>query len=58
MFKMALFNIRADKIVDPYMIFDHGKDVLDALEAKFRVSNIDTELYVMDQHYYYKMIRC
>ncbi|KAK1683926.1 hypothetical protein QYE76_044774 [Lolium multiflorum] len=55
MFKAALFNILGDNIVDPYMAFDHGKDVWDALEAKFGVSDAGTELYVMEQYYDYKM---
>ncbi|KAK1695515.1 hypothetical protein QYE76_012212 [Lolium multiflorum] len=55
MFKVALFSILADNIVDPYMTFDHGKDAWDALEAKFGVSDAGTELYVMEQYYDYKM---
>jgi hypothetical protein len=45
-FKVDLFSILGDNIVDPYMTFDHGKDVWDALEAKFGVSNTSTKLYV------------
>ncbi|KAK1616127.1 hypothetical protein QYE76_021644 [Lolium multiflorum] len=55
MFKVALFSILADNIVDLYMTFDHGKDVWDALEDKFGVSDAGTELYVMEQYYDYKM---
>ena len=55
MFKAALFSVLGDNIVDPYMTFDHGKDAWDALEAKFRVSDAGTELYVMEQFYDYKM---
>ncbi|KAK1669079.1 hypothetical protein QYE76_057238 [Lolium multiflorum] len=55
MFKAALFSILGDNIVDPYMAFDHGKDVWDALEAKFWVSDAGTELYVMEQYYDYRM---
>ncbi|KAK1628183.1 hypothetical protein QYE76_002498 [Lolium multiflorum] len=55
MFKAALFSILGDNIVDPYMAFDHGKDVWDALEAKFGVSDAGTELYVMEQYYDYRM---
>ncbi|KAK1650120.1 hypothetical protein QYE76_067925 [Lolium multiflorum] len=55
MFKAALFSILGDNIVDPYMAFDHGKDVWDALEAKFGVSDAGTELYVMEQYYNYRM---
>ncbi|KAK1580461.1 hypothetical protein QYE76_027149 [Lolium multiflorum] len=55
MFRAALFSILGDNIVDPYMAFDHGKDAWDALEAKFRVSDAGTELYVMEQYYDYRM---
>ncbi|KAK1681303.1 hypothetical protein QYE76_042151 [Lolium multiflorum] len=55
MFKAALFSILGDNIVDSYMAFDHGKDVWDALEAKFGVSDAGTELYVMEQYYDYRM---
>jgi hypothetical protein len=53
MFKAALFSILADNIVDPYMTFEQGKDVWDAIEAKFGVSDASTELYGMRQYYYY-----
>jgi hypothetical protein len=43
-------------IVDPYLSFDNDKDVRDALEAKFGVSNAGSELYVMEQFYDYKMV--
>jgi hypothetical protein len=55
MFKAALFSILADNIVDPYITFHHAKDVWDALEAKFGVSDVGTELCVMQQYYYCKM---
>jgi hypothetical protein len=51
----ALFSIIADNMVDAYMTFNHGKDVWDALDAKFEVSDGGTELYVMNQHYDYKL---
>jgi hypothetical protein len=51
----SLFSILVDNIVDPYMNFDYGKDAWDALEAKFGVSDADTELYVMEQYFDYKM---
>jgi hypothetical protein len=55
MFMGALFNILGDNIVDTYMSFDNGKDAWDALEAKFGVSDADTELYIIEQFYDYKM---
>ena len=37
------------------MSFDNGKDMWDALEAKFGASDAGSELYVMEQFYDYKM---
>jgi regulatory protein YycI of two-component signal transduction system YycFG len=37
------------------MSFDNSKDAWDALDAKFLVSNIDIELYIMVIFYDYKM---
>ena len=37
------------------MSFDNGKDMSDALEAKFGASDAVSELYVMEQFYDYKM---
>ena len=37
------------------MSFDNGKDMWAALEAKFGASDADSELYVMEQFYDYKM---
>jgi hypothetical protein len=55
MFMGALFNILGDNIVDTYMSFDNGKDVWDALDARFGISDAGTELYIMEQFYDYKM---
>jgi hypothetical protein len=48
MFMGALFNILGDNIVDTYISFDNGKDAWDTLDAKFGVSDTDTELYIME----------
>jgi hypothetical protein len=45
-----------EHIVDTYMTFVGGKDMSDALDAKFGVSSAGNELYVMEQFYDYKMI--
>ena len=37
------------------MSFDNGKEMWDALEAKFGASDAGSELYVMEQFYDYKM---
>src|SRR3989337_332245 len=55
LFKGALLSVLDDSIVDSYMSFDNGKDMWDALEAKFGASDAGSELYVMEQLYDYKM---
>nr|AAT81746.1 integrase core domain containing protein [Oryza sativa Japonica Group]ABF96757.1 retrotransposon protein, putative, Ty1-copia subclass [Oryza sativa Japonica Group] len=56
LFRGALISILADNIVDVYMHMPSGKDMWDALEAKFGVSDAGSELYVMEQFYDYKMV--
>nr|ABA96226.1 retrotransposon protein, putative, Ty1-copia subclass [Oryza sativa Japonica Group] len=56
LFRGALISVLADNIVDVYMHMPSGKDMWDALEAKFGVSDADSELYVMEQFYDYKMV--
>jgi hypothetical protein len=55
LFKAALLSVLGENIVEAYMSFDNGKDMWDALEAKFGVSDAGSELYVMEQFYDYKM---
>jgi hypothetical protein len=55
LFKFALISVLGDNIVDAYASFDNGKDMWDALEAKFGTSDAGTELYVMEQFYDYRM---
>nr|AAV44166.1 putative polyprotein [Oryza sativa Japonica Group] len=55
LFRGALISVLADNIVDVYMHMPSGKDMWDALEAKFGVSDAGSELYVMKQFYDYKM---
>nr|CAH65871.1 OSIGBa0103I21.4 [Oryza sativa] len=52
----ALISVLADNIVDVYMHMPSGKNMWDALEAKFGVSDAGSELYVMEQFYDYKMV--
>ncbi|XP_066167306.1 uncharacterized protein [Oryza sativa Japonica Group] len=56
LFRGALISVLADNIVDVYMHMPSGKDMWDALEAKFGVSDTGSELYVMEQFYDYKMV--
>jgi hypothetical protein len=51
-----LISVLADNIVDVYMHMPSGKDMWDALEAMFGVSDAGSELYVMEQFYDYKMV--
>jgi hypothetical protein len=43
-------------MVPLYMDMPTGKDMWDALEAKFGVSDAGSELYIMEQFYDYKMV--
>nr|AAM19019.1 putative polyprotein [Oryza sativa Japonica Group] len=56
LFRGALISVLADNIVDVYMHMPSGKDMWDALEAKFGISDAGSELYVMEQFYDYKMV--
>nr|ABA96872.1 retrotransposon protein, putative, Ty1-copia subclass [Oryza sativa Japonica Group] len=56
LFRGALISVLADNIVDVYIHMPSGKDMWDALEAKFGVSDAGSELYVMEQFYDYKMV--
>ena len=44
-----VFSVLGENIVDSYMSIAIGKDMWDALEAKFGVSDAGSELYVMEQ---------
>jgi len=44
------------KYVDNYIICTTAKELWDALEAKFGVSNAGSELYLMEQLFDYKMV--
>nr|ABF94958.1 retrotransposon protein, putative, Ty1-copia subclass [Oryza sativa Japonica Group] len=56
LFRGALISVLTDNIVDVYMHMPSGKDMWDALEAKFGVSDAGSELYVIEQFYDYKMV--
>ena len=47
LFRAALLSVLGENIVEPYMSFDNGKDMWAALEAKFGVSDVGCELYIM-----------
>jgi hypothetical protein len=43
------------KYKDSYLCYTSGKELWDALDAKFGVSDTGSELYVMEQLFDYKM---
>jgi hypothetical protein len=51
----AIISVLGENIVDSYLSLTTGKDMWDALEAKFGVSDVGSELYVMEQFFDYKM---
>jgi hypothetical protein len=52
-FKAAIISVLGDSIVDAYVTLQTGKEMWDALEAKYGVSNASSELYVMEQFHDY-----
>jgi hypothetical protein len=52
----AIISVPGENIVDSYLSLTMGKDMWDALEDKFGVSDIGSKLYIMEQFYDYKMI--
>jgi hypothetical protein len=55
-FKAAILNMLGDSIVDAYVSLLTGKEMWDALEAKYEVSNAGSELYIMEQFHDYRMV--
>lgn len=53
LFRGALINVLADNIMDVYMHMPSGKDFWDAFEVKFKVFDVGSELYVIEQFYDY-----
>ena len=45
-----------DSTIDAYVTLQTGKEMWDALEAKYRVSDAGNELYVMEQFHDYRMV--
>ena len=48
-FKAAILSMLGDSIVDAYVPLQTGKEMWDALEAKYGVSDAGSELYVIEQ---------
>ena len=51
-----MINVLGENLVDAYMHTPSGKEMWDALEAKFGASDAGSELYVMEQFYDYRMV--
>ncbi|XP_071683135.1 uncharacterized protein [Lolium perenne] len=51
----AIISVLGENIVDSYLSISTGKDMWDAIEAKFGVLDAGSELYVMEQFYDFKM---
>ena len=56
LFRGAVISVLDKKYVDNYIICTTAKELWDALEAKFRVSDAWSELYLMEQLFDYKMM--
>ena len=55
-FKAAILSMLGDTIVDAYVPLQTGKEMWDALKAKYGVSDASSELYVMEQLHDYRMV--
>jgi hypothetical protein len=51
----AIISVLGENIVDLYLSIA-GKNMWDALEAKFGVSDVGSQLYVMEEFFDYKMM--
>jgi len=56
LFRGAVISVLDKKYVDNYIICTTAKELWDALEAKFRVSDAWSELYLIEQLFDYKMV--
>jgi hypothetical protein len=56
LFQGAVISALHSKYEDSYIPYTTGKDLWDALDAKFGVSYAGSELYIMEQLFNYKMV--
>jgi hypothetical protein len=56
LFRGAMIGALANKYVDSYLTCTSAKELCDALDKKFRVSDDGSELYIMEQLFDYKMV--
>jgi hypothetical protein len=55
-FRAGLLSVLGDTIVDAYVPLQSGKEMWDALEARYGASDAGSELYVMEQFHDYRMV--
>jgi hypothetical protein len=55
-FRARLLSMLGDTIVDAYVPLQSGKEMRDALEQHYGVSDVGSELYVMEQFHDYRMV--
>jgi hypothetical protein len=56
LFRGAAIGAFANKYVDSYLTCTSAKELWDTLDEKFSVSHADSELYIMEQLFDYKMV--
>jgi hypothetical protein len=56
LFRGVVISALHSKYEDSYIPHTIGKDLWDALDAKFGVSDAGSELYIMEQLFNYKMV--
>jgi len=58
--KATLLSIKGHALVDAYVQLLTGKAMWDVLEARYDISHVGFELYVMEQFHDYQMVegRC
>jgi hypothetical protein len=57
LFRGAMIGALANKYVDSYLTCTSAKELWDALNEKFSVSDAGSELYIMEQLFDYKMVK-
>ncbi|WVZ71732.1 LOW QUALITY PROTEIN: hypothetical protein U9M48_020279 [Paspalum notatum var. saurae] len=56
LFRGAILSALTDRLVDVYMHIKDGKELWDALEAKFGASDAGRDLYIMESFHDFKMV--
>ena len=56
LFRGCVISVLAENLVDSYVLLSTGKELWDALEAQYGVSDTGSELYTMEQFLDYRMV--